>query len=165
MMVVHSLLEFILRLTSLYPLTSQGLLVMFKRVMSYVCAGFILVQCSSCSMIFRQTFDITDLQVEKRSNGYFVQIAATRDLHDIEALLVRGSWLVVTIAGVKVDFERLRSIQPDDVLYSVEVTGFRTSVQLTIKLRRDFESCQVVQDQKSSDVLIVLHPRERGSLP
>jgi hypothetical protein len=111
---------------------------------------------SSCATVFSSAYDVSAMTVEKKDNGCLVELSIRKPIKDISALISRDNWLVITLVGATVDFDRLRSWEPDDLVSEVEVIGFRTSVQLTLKLRQSFRSCEVVHPTDSNKIDISL---------
>ncbi len=96
------------------------------------------------------------MRIEKKENGYLVELIVGKPISDVSAFISKDNWLVVTLVDATVDFDRLRSWEPDDLTSSVEVFGYRTSVQLTLKLRINFRSCEVVHAKGSNNIEISL---------
>lgn len=111
---------------------------------------------NSCASFFLPEYDVSDISVQKKDNGYLILLAVNRDIRDVSAFVTNENWLVVTIVGATVDFDHLRSMGPNDLFSSVEVIGFKTSVQVTLKLKPEVKSCEVVHDQSDRDIAISL---------
>jgi hypothetical protein len=111
---------------------------------------------NSCSVFSPQLFDVSDIAVQKEQNGYLVEISAHRPIGDVSAFISKDNWLVITLVGATVDFDRLRSRRQDDLISEVEVVGFRTSVQLTLKLKQNFRSCEVIHPKETDNIQISL---------
>ncbi len=114
---------------------------------------------SSCSSFLSPAYDITGIRVEQKKNGFLVDLLARHKLGDVGAIITRDNWLIVTIVGATVDFDNLRSMEPNDLFSMCQVVGSKTSVQLTLKLKQDFRSCEVVRGPTDSDVSIALFSR------
>ncbi len=111
---------------------------------------------ASCSTFLAPTYDVSNIRVEQKKNGYLIDLVARRKLGDVAAIITRDNWLVVTIVGASVDFDRLRSMEPNDLISTCQVVGSKTSVQLTLKLKQEFRSCEVVRGPSDTDVSIAL---------
>ena len=119
-------------------------------------AAVMLTLLSSCSVLSPAKFDVSDMSVEKEKNGYLVRISVNKPISDVAAFISKDNWLVVTLVGATVDFDRLRSWEPDDLISNVEVIGYKTSVQLTLKLKQSFHSCEVVHMKQGDNIDISL---------
>ena len=119
-------------------------------------AAVMLTLLSSCSVLSPAKFDVSDMSVEKEKNGYLVRISVNKRISDVAAFISKDNWLVVTLVGATVDFDRLRSWEPDDLISNVEVIGYKTSVQLTLKLKQSFHSCEVVHMKQGDNIDISL---------
>ena len=119
----------------------------------------VLATAFSCCSFAKPEFDVADLWTESRANGCLVQLSTGRKVEAVEALLTRSDWLIITIPNATVDFDRIRSISPNELVSSVEIIGFRQSVQVSLKLNKKFASCEVVQNKGTRDIVISLIPR------
>jgi AMIN domain len=111
---------------------------------------------SSCASFSPSTYGISDVIVEQKQNGYLIELPAQRPVKDVTAFISKDNWLVITLVGATVDFDRLRTRQPDELIAEVQVVGYATSVQLTLKLKKDFRSCDVIHPPGSDDIGISL---------
>jgi len=89
-------------------------------------------------------------------NGCLVKLQGNGCVQSVAAFISTDDWLIVTLVGATVDFDRLRSWKTDDPFGDIAVVGYRTSVQLTLKLTTKFRSCEVVPNTGSDDVEIDL---------
>lgn len=115
-----------------------------------------LVLIPSCTPLFRTKAGISDMRIQKKDNGYLVEFACNNKVGDITAFISSDDWLVITLVGISVDFDRLRSMPPNDLYSSVQVVGYRTSIQVTLKLRQKFRSCQIFRNPSNDDVGVAL---------
>ena len=111
---------------------------------------------SSCATVFSSSYDVSSMTVEKKQNGCLVELSVRKPIKDVSTFISKDNWLVITLVGATVDFDRLRSWEPDDLVSEVQVVGFRTSVQLTLKLKQSFRSCEVVHPTDSDKIDISL---------
>jgi hypothetical protein len=111
---------------------------------------------SSCATVFSSAYDVSAMTVENKENGCLVELSARKPIKDVTAFVSRDNWLVITLVGATVDFDRLRSWESDDLVSEVEVVGYRTSVQLTLKLKKIFRTCEVVRPKGTNNVEISL---------
>lgn len=114
---------------------------------------------NSCMPLFRSQAVVTGIETHERDNGFVVQLTCGRTVGDVSAFISADNWLVITLVGTGVDFDRLRSTPPNDLFSSVQVVGYQSSVQVTLKLRQQFRSCDVVANPQNDDVLISLFAR------
>ncbi len=117
----------------------------------------ISVLLTSCATLSGISFDISDIRVEHKLNGYLVELVTGHPIGDVAAIISKDDWLMITIVGSTVDFDRLRAVPSNDLFSECEVVGTRTSVQLTIKLKQKFRSCDVVRDPDDKSVSIALY--------
>ncbi len=110
----------------------------------------------SCGSFIPPSYDISNLNVEQKQNGYLVELTAHRPIKDVSAFISKDNWLIITLVGATVDFDRLRTRSPDDLISQVQVVGYSTSVQLTLKLKKDFRSCDVMHPPGSDNIDISL---------
>ena len=111
---------------------------------------------ASCATFHSPTYDVSDLRVEQKKNGYLVDLVAHRQIGDVAAFVTRDNWLIITMVDATVDFDRLRAIEPNDLISTCQVVGSKTSVQLTLKLKKEFRSCEVVRGPSITDVSVAL---------
>jgi N-acetylmuramoyl-L-alanine amidase len=110
-------------------------------------------------------FDITDLSLEPKLNGYLVRIGATRHFDEFESWQKPDGWLYVTIANAKADVEKINATQPAGIFSKILAIQYPTSVQLTFKLAKSIASSEIVSDPSSNDILLSLRfPSEADSL-
>ena len=102
-------------------------------------------------------FDIADLIVEQRKNGYLVRIKSKRHFDEYEAWLRQDNWLYVTIANARADTNRLNAIKPTGIVQRLVAIQSPTAVQLTFKLKEHAESAQILPDPSSDDLLLSIH--------
>lgn len=120
----------------------------------------ILIFLQSCSLgIFRTApvYDISEMLLEERLNGYLIRLVARREISDLEVLVNREYWLYITIAEATVDLDNLQSLKPEGLVEVIEVSSFESSVQIMLKLSQKIRYCDVLRDEKSNDILLALH--------
>lgn len=122
-----------------------------------IVAGMSIV-ISSCIPFFRRApgFDVSNLIIEKKRNGYVVEIVSGRKIDGIEAFVTQSNWLVITIASTNVDIERLKSLKPVGIVSKFEIERFKTSVQVSMRLTVKIKSVEVVNDQPTTNVFVNL---------
>ena len=102
-------------------------------------------------------FDITDVQIEPKLNGYLMTIEAARKLGDVEAWLKPDGWLFVTIANARADTVTLSKLKPYGAIRRILVFQSPTSVQLTFKVAPDVNSAEVINEPGTNNLMISLH--------
>ncbi len=114
----------------------------------------------SCSLgIFTAgpRFDVSDVTLEERLNGYLIRIVANRPIDDFEVLVNRDYRLNITIAEASVDLESLRSLRPTGLVEEIEVTPSEHFVQLMMKFSRKIRYRDVIRLRNSNDILLAIH--------
>lgn len=109
-------------------------------------------------------YDISDLIIEQRKNGYLVRIKTSRQFNEYEAWLQQApkssgqhGWLYVTIANARADTTKLNAVNASGIVQRVLAIQNPTAVQLTFKLNRHAESAQILPDPSSYDLLLTIH--------
>ncbi len=102
-------------------------------------------------------FDIMDVQIETKMNGYLMTLVATRKLGDVEAWLKPDGWLFVTVTNATADTVALSRIKPYGAIRRILTFQSPTSVQLTFKVAPDVVKAEVVNDPTSHNLMITLH--------
>lgn len=161
---------------SVYQLTTNALLkedvyyvpaAEFIRVVSVLWPGSIsfdpidLLLTSSASPL-DSPFDITNIQIEKKLNGYLMTVEAARKLGDVEAWLKPDGWLFVTITNARADTVNLSKLKPYGAIRRILVFQSPTSVQLTFKVAPDVSHAEVIPDPETNNILISLHTRSEA---
>jgi N-acetylmuramoyl-L-alanine amidase len=106
-------------------------------------------------------YDVADLAIEERSNGYLINIHCTKNLPDYESWLKpigNDTWVYVTIANARADIAALNRIPPHGFLKKLVVFQSPTSVQLTMKVKGEMNSAEVIPAQGSNNILVALRP-------
>lgn len=111
---------------------------------------------NSCAPMFKSESGISDIYLEHKKNGYLIELQGSRSVKNVAAFISTDNWLVITLVDSDVDFDRLRSWQPEGPISDVEVVGYRTSVQLTLKLKEKFRRCELVPEGESKNIQIAL---------
>lgn len=109
-------------------------------------------------------YDILDLVVEQKSNGYLLTLVSTKRLVEVESWLKPDGWLFLTITNALADTFRLQKKALQPPLSKFFIFQSPTSVQLTMKVSPDVERAEVLQDPSTTNLLILLRtkaPTER----
>ena len=104
-------------------------------------------------------FDVQNVDIEQRLNGYLMTIRAPRKLGDVETWLKPDGWLFVTIEGARADTVALKKMKPYGAIRQLLVFQSPSSVQLTFKVAADVEAAEVVNDPSSNDLFVSLRTR------
>lgn len=102
-------------------------------------------------------FDVYELAIDKRSNGYLLRIMASRKITDYEVWIGRDNWLYITIANAKVNISEIKKISEPSLFSKVEVISYNQSVQISFKLIPKIEHYEVIPDRESNGILISLY--------
>jgi len=102
-------------------------------------------------------FDITNVEIEPKLNGYLMTIEASRKLGDVEAWLKPDGWLFVTVTNARADTVTLGKIRPYGAIRRILVFQSPSSVQLTFKVAPDVKHAEVITDPGTNNLLISLH--------
>lgn len=105
------------------------------------------------------SFDITGIEVEPRLNGYLLTVKARKQLGDYDAFLKQDGWLFVTIVDAQADTLALNKLKFPGAIRRVLTFQSPTSVQLTLKVDPDIIQAEVINDDKSNNLLIALHTK------
>ncbi|MBI5472217.1 MAG: N-acetylmuramoyl-L-alanine amidase [Ignavibacteriae bacterium] len=101
-------------------------------------------------------FDIPLLTLEPKANGMLIRIAVAKPITGYESLLQKDGWLYVTIPKAKADVAALNKIRPVGAVKKIVAIQSATSVQLTFKLDGAITSSEVIKDEASNDLLVML---------
>ncbi len=102
-------------------------------------------------------FDITNVVIEPKLNGYLMTIEAARKLRDVETWLKPDGWLFVTVANAKADTNALARLQPYGAIRRILVFQSPTSVQLTFKVAPDVIKAELINESGSNNLVVALH--------
>jgi N-acetylmuramoyl-L-alanine amidase len=100
---------------------------------------------------------VSGIRIEKRLNGYLIRIFSDRKLRDVEAWMSRNNWLYITIANANVNMDGIQAIRSFDFISKLDITTYRTAVQIAMKLADDIGHYELIPDRESNDILIALY--------
>ncbi len=129
---------------------------MRKNIISLLLSVCVAGIFNSCATFSSPSYDISGVRVEHKKNGYLVDLRVNHAVGDVAAFISKDNWLIVTVVGATVDFDRLRAMEPNGLITECQIVGSRTSVQVTLKLREEFRSCEVIRSPDGTDVSIAL---------
>jgi N-acetylmuramoyl-L-alanine amidase len=108
-------------------------------------------------------FDITDIHIEKKLNGYLINIGANKKLANIESWLKSDGWLFITINNARGDTLALGKTKPLGVVKKILAFQSPSSLQLTFRVSLDVEQAEVMNDPTSENILVSLHTRSSNA--
>ena len=108
------------------------------------------------AVLERSPFDIANLSVEPKRNGYLVRIGTTKRFDEFESWLRPDGWLYVTIADAKADVKKINSMKGGEIFSKIVAIQYPTSVQLTFKLSKNIASSEIMSDPLTNDILLSL---------
>ena len=111
---------------------------------------------NSCVPPRNSTFDVSDLKIEKKSNGYLICLSANKRIEGIEAFISKSNWLIITIANASMDMNKVKSLKPVGIIQKIEIDKFESSVQLSLKLSEKGGRVEVVHDPETNDIFVDL---------
>ncbi len=108
----------------------------------------------------RDTFDITGMTIEKRINGYLLNIHAARKLGDVESWLKPDGWLFITITNATADTLAIQKTEPVGAVKKVLIFQSPTSVQLTFRVGLEIEQAEVINDPATDNLMVSLRTKD-----
>ncbi len=99
------------------------------------------------------------LSMEKLGNGYLVRIVAENNVGEGSAFVGPDNWLIVTIADSTFQLQGVESFQ-SPLVDSVEVTPFRTAVQIAFHMTKEVEKVELIRQKPPNEILISLFLKE-----
>lgn len=107
-------------------------------------------------------YDITNVAIESKLNGYLMTIEAARKLGDVEAWLKPDGWLFVTVANARADTNTLALLKPVGAIRRILVFQSPTSVQLTFKVAPDVVKAELLNEPGTNNLLVALHTQSEA---
>ncbi len=111
----------------------------------------------------RPAFDVYDIMIDRRSNGYLFRIKTARKIKDYEIWLGQNNWLYITIANAKINISKIKNLSEPDLFSKVEIIPYGTSVQLSFKLIPKVKHYEIITEKNTDDILIALYTDEARS--
>ena len=127
-----------------------------KKLFLFLLLAGITIILDSCSSFLRTQYDVSDLKIEKKLNGYLLKFTANKRIEDMEAFVSQSDWLIVTIANATVDTEKIKSAEFPGIIQEIQTENFGLSVQVSLKLSRKPGKVEVVRDPELYDFYIDL---------
>jgi len=109
----------------------------------------------------KSSFDITGLSFEQMSNGSLVRIHCSKKLDDFEnwsKQIGDDTWLYITLADARADIEAIKRTSPSGIVKQILAFQSPTSVQLTLRIKGQVNSTEVIPAEGSNDILVAIHP-------
>ncbi len=101
-------------------------------------------------------FDIPSVRLETKSNGMLIRIAATRKLSEYENWMRADGWLYVTVGDARADVAAINAVRPAGIVKQVIAIQSPTSVQLTFRLSGKIATTEIMTDESSNDLILVV---------
>jgi hypothetical protein len=120
----------------------------------FLILGGITIILDSCVPPSTSVFDVSDVKIEKKSNGYLIWVTATKQIDDLEAFVSKSNWLIVTIANASVDMNKVKSMKPLGIIQKIEIDKFESSVQVSMKLSEKVGRVEVIHDPNTNDIFV-----------
>ena len=95
-------------------------------------------------------FDIPSVRLESKSNG------ATRKLGEYENWMRADGWLYVTVGDARADIAAINAVRPAGIVRQIIAIQSPTSVQLTFKLSGKIATTEIMTDESSNDLILVV---------
>jgi len=127
-----------------------------QRLLLILILGEMIFILNSCIPPRNSIFDVRDLTIERKSNGYLICLSANKHIEGIEAFISKSNWLIITIANASMDMNKVRSLKPVGIIQKIEIDKFESSVQLSMKLSEKGGRAEVVHDPETNDVFVDL---------
>ena len=107
-------------------------------------------------------FDISTVRLEVKNNGMLIRIAATKKLSDYENWMRADGWLYVTVGDARADIAAINSVRPAGLVRQIVAIQSPTSVQLTFRLSGKIAASEIMNDDESNDLLLVIRTPGAG---
>jgi N-acetylmuramoyl-L-alanine amidase len=101
-------------------------------------------------------FDISTVRLEVKTNGMLIRIAATKKLSEYENWMRADGWLYVTVGDARADIAAINAVRPAGLVKQIIAIQSPTSVQLTFRLAGKIAASEIMSDDGSNDLLLVI---------
>jgi N-acetylmuramoyl-L-alanine amidase len=108
------------------------------------------------------TYDIPSVKLEPKANGLLIRVAATRQLSEYESWLRGDGWLYVTIGNARGDTAAINAMHVDPPVRRVVAIQSPTSLQLTFQLSGNVASSEIITEEGSADLLVLVRAAAPG---
>lgn len=110
-------------------------------------------------------YNITNIFYEQKLNGTMVRFVSNKRIKEYEKWVryepddkeKKRGWLYLTIANVKVDVEKIKSVKPTGIIKELLVFPSSNSVQFTFKLQGVISNTEVIQESETDDLILAIY--------
>lgn len=105
-------------------------------------------------------FDITGISTDEKNNGYLIRIQCSKQLVDYESWtkpIGDDTWIYVTLSNARADIATINKTPASGFLKKVVVFQSPKSAQLTLKVKGQVTSTELIPAEGSSDILLTVH--------
>jgi N-acetylmuramoyl-L-alanine amidase len=105
-------------------------------------------------------FDITGISTDEKNNGYLIRLQCSKKLSDYESWtkpIGDDTWIYVTLSNARADIATINKTQVSGFLKKVLVFQSPKSTQLTLKVRGQVTSTELIPAEGSNDILLTVH--------
>ncbi len=105
-------------------------------------------------------YDIAGITADEKDNGYLIRIQCSRVLSDYECWtkpIGDDTWIYVTLSNARADVAAISKTRPIAFLKKVLVFQSPKSVQLTMKVKGQISTTELIPAEGSNDILLTLH--------
>jgi N-acetylmuramoyl-L-alanine amidase len=100
---------------------------------------------------------LREISFVQRQNGLTIKLNTNKRFQDTDfSYFFRNDWLYVTIYGATCDSNELSRVNPLPTIERLEALPLGKSVQISLKLNRQFERTEVIYDERNHQILISL---------
>ena len=107
-------------------------------------------------------FDIPSVRLEPKSNGMLIRIAATKKLSEYENWMRADGWVYVTVGDARANIAAINAVPPAGIVREIVAIQSPTSVQLTFRLAGKIATSEIMNDDQSNDLLLVIRTPGAG---
>jgi N-acetylmuramoyl-L-alanine amidase len=107
-------------------------------------------------------FDIPSVRLEAKSNGMLIRITATKKLSEYENWMRADGWVYVTVGDARADIAAINAVHPSGIVREIVAIQSPTSVQLTFRLAGKIATSEIMNDDQSNDLLLVIRTPGAG---
>ncbi|MCX7985272.1 MAG: N-acetylmuramoyl-L-alanine amidase, partial [Bacteroidetes bacterium] len=107
----------------------------------------------------KHLYDINDIFIEKKLNGYVLTLITTKRFSEVESWLKPDGWLFLTVTNATADTVKLLSRQLNYPISKFFVFQSPTSVQLTLKVADEIERAEILQDPTTTNLHVLLRSK------
>ncbi len=105
-------------------------------------------------------YDITDIAVEQKTNGYLLTLTTTKQLTEVESWLKPDGWFFITISNATADTQKLLQTKLEKPIKKLLVFQSPTSIQLTFKLDSEIEQAELITEPNNTNLLFALRSKK-----